>query len=143
MKILIICSKRFYDNIPNIKKELIKNDIEVFLPNCYDDPATEERMWHLGKDKHQEFKAKMYKQSEDTIKNMDAVLVLNFDKIKNGKVLSNYIGASTFLEIYEASMNNKKVYLMNPIPDNLLYEEIKGCGVEVINCDLNKLKEEI
>ena len=41
MKILIICSKRFYDNIPNIKKELIKNDIEVFLPNCYDDPATE------------------------------------------------------------------------------------------------------
>ena len=48
-----------------------------------------------------------------------------------------------FLEIYEASMNNKKVYLMNPIPDNLLYEEIKGCGVEVINCDLNKLKEEI
>ena len=29
MKILIICSKRFYDNIPNIKKELIKYDIEV------------------------------------------------------------------------------------------------------------------
>ena len=33
MKILIICSKRFYDNIPNIKKELIKNDIEVFFDN--------------------------------------------------------------------------------------------------------------
>ena len=93
MKILIICSKRFYDNIPNIKKELIKNDIEVFLPNCYDDPATEERMWHLGKDKHQEFKAKMYKQSEDTIKNMDAVLVLNFDKNTEGKIEKNYISS--------------------------------------------------
>ena len=90
MKILIICSKRFYGNIPNIKDELEQKNIQVFLPNCYDDPKTEERMWDLGKDKHQEFKAKMYKQSENTIKNMDAVLVLNFDKITDEKIDKNY-----------------------------------------------------
>ena len=84
MKILIICSKRFYENIPNIKKSLCKKNIQVFLPNCYDDPKIEERMWNLGREKHQEFKAQMYKQSEETIKNMDAVLVLNFDKIYIG-----------------------------------------------------------
>ena len=28
---------------------------------------TEQKMWNLGKKQHQEFKAKMYKQSEDTI----------------------------------------------------------------------------
>ena len=31
MKILIICSKRFYNMIPSIKKELEQNNIEVFL----------------------------------------------------------------------------------------------------------------
>lgn len=143
MKILIICSKRFYDNIPNIKKELIKNDIEVFLPNCYDDPATEERMWHLGKDKHQEFKAKMYKQSEDTIKNMDAVLVLNFDKNTEGKIEKNYIGGATFLEMYDAFRLNKKIYLYNDIPKGILYDEIEGFAPIIINGDLSKIKEDL
>ena len=141
MKILIICSKRFYDNIPNIKKELIKNDIEVFLPNCYDDPTKEERMWHLGKDKHQEFKAKMYKQSEDTIKNMDAVLVLNFDKNTEGKIEKNYIGGATFLEMYDAFRLNKKIYLYNDIPKGILYDEIEGFAPIIINGDLSKIKE--
>ena len=113
MKILIICSKRFYGNIPNIKNELEQKNIQVFLPNCYDDPKTEERMWNLGKEKHQEFKAQMYKQSEETIKNMDAVLVLNFDKITDEKVEKNYIGGATFLEIYDAFRLNKKIYLYN------------------------------
>ena len=142
MKILIICSKRFYDNIPNIKKELIKNDIEVFLPNCYDDPTKEERMWHLGKDKHQEFKAKMYKQSEDTIKNMDAVLVLNFDKNTEGKIEKNYIGGATFLEMYDAFRLNKKIYLYNDIPKGILYDEIEGFAPVIINGDLSKIKED-
>ena len=142
MKILIICSKRFYDNIPNIKKELIKNDIEVFLSNCYDDPTTEERMWHLGKDKHQEFKAKMYKQSEDTIKNMDAVLVLNFDKNTEGKIEKNYIGGATFLEMYDAFRLNKKIYLYNDIPKGILYDEIEGFAPVIINGDLSKIKED-
>ena len=96
MKVLIICSKRFYSNIPNIKKQLEENKIEVFLPNCYDDPKTEEKMWKLGEEEHQKFKAKMYKQSEETIKNMDGVLVLNFDKNTNGKIEKNYIGGTGF-----------------------------------------------
>lgn len=113
MKILIICSKRFYGNIPNIKNNLEQKDIQVFLPNCYDDPKTEERMWNLGREKHQEFKAQMYKQSEETIKNMDAVLVLNFDKITDEKIEKNYIGVATFLEIYDAyRLNKKNIYTM-------------------------------
>lgn len=43
-------------------------------------------MWDLGSAEHQEFKVKMYKQSENTIKNVDAVLVLNFDKNTEGKI---------------------------------------------------------
>ena len=142
MKILIICSKRFYGNIPNIKDELEQKNIQVFLPNCYDDPKTEERMWNLGREKHQEFKAKMYKQSEETIKNMDAVLVLNFDKITNEKIDKNYIGGATFLEMYDAFRLNKKIYLYNDIPKGILYDEIEGFAPVIINGDLSKIKED-
>ena len=139
MKILIICSKRFYGNIPNIKDELEQKNIQVFLPNCYDDPKTEERMWNLGREKHQEFKAQMYKKSEETIKNIDAVLVLNFDKITNEKIEKNYIGGATFLEIYDAFRLNKKIYLYNDIPEGMLYDEIQGFAPIIINGDLSKL----
>lgn len=142
MKILIICSKRFYGNIPNIKNELEKNKVEVFLPNCYDDPKTEEKMWKLGEEEHQKFKAKMYKQSEETIKNMDGVLVLNFDKNTNGKVEKNYIGGATFLEIYDAFRLNKKIYLYNEIAEGILFDEIQGFAPTIINGDLSKLKDE-
>ena len=143
MKILIICSKRFYGNIPNIKDKLEQKNIQVFLPNCYDDPKTEERMWNLGREKHQEFKAQMYKQSEETIKNMDAVLVLNFDKITNEKIFKNYIGGATFLEIYDAFRLNKKIYLYNDIPEGMLYDEIQGFAPIIINGDLSKIKEDL
>ena len=143
MKILIICSKKFYGNIPNIKDELEQKNIQVFLPNCYDDPKTEERMWNLGGEKHQKFKAQMYKQSEETIKNMDAVLVLNFDKITNEKIDKNYIGGATFLEIYDAFRLNKKIYLYNDIPKGMLYDEIQGFAPIIINGDLSKLKEDL
>jgi len=143
MKILIICSKRFYGNIPNIKNNLEQKNIQVFLPNCYDDPKTEERMWNLGKDRHQEFKAQMYKQSEETIKNMDAVLVLNFDKITDEKIEKNYIGGATFLEIYDAFRLNKKIYLYNDIPEGMLYDEIQGFAPIIINGDLSKIKEDL
>lgn len=140
MKLFIMCSKKFYNKISAIKCELEKRNIEVFLPNCYDDPKTEEKMWNLGKEEHQKFKAKMYKQSEDTIRNMDAVLVLNYDKNTNGKIEKNYIGGATFLEMYDAFRLNKKIYLYNDIPEGMLYDEIEGFAPIIINKDLSKIK---
>ena len=140
MKILIICSKKFYSKIEEVKKILEEKNIEVFLPNCYDDPTTEQRMWDLGKEEHQKFKAKMYKQSEDTISNMDAVLVLNLDKEKNGLIIKNYIGGATFLEMYDAFRLGKKIYLYNDIPKGMLFDEIEGFGPIIINGDLNLIK---
>ena len=139
MKILVICSKKFYSKIEEVKLELEKRGNEIFLPNCYDDPTAEQRAWDLGVDEHQKFKAKMYKQSENTISKMDAVLVLNLDKEKDGKILKNYIGGATFLEMYDAFRLGKKIYLYNDIPEGMLYDEIEGFGPTIINGDLNKL----
>ncbi len=97
-------------------------------------------MRNLGKKELQKFKAKMYKQSEETISDMDAVLVLNLDKEKNGKVFKNYIGGATFLEMYDAFRLGKKIYLYNNIPNGMLFDEIEGFDPIIINGDLNLIK---
>ena len=140
MIILIICSKKFYSKIEEIKKILEKNGNIVLLPNCYDDPTAEKRMWDLGKDEHQKFKAKMYEQSFNAISIVDAVLVLNFDKEKDGIILKNYIGGATFLEMYDAFRLNKKIFLYNDIPEGMLYDEIEGFNPVVINGNLDLIK---
>ena len=140
MKILIIGSKKFYSKIEEVKQKLEKQNNKVFLPNCYDDPLTEQKMWDLGKEKHQQFKAKMYKQSENTISKMDAVLVLNFDKRKDDKVFKNYIGGATFLEMYDAFRLGKKIFLYNDIPEGILFDEIEGFNPIIINGNLELIK---
>ena len=140
MKILVICSKKFYPKIEEVKEYLENKNVEVCLPNCYDDPTAEQKAWDLGVEEHKKFKARMYKQSEDTISQMDAVLVLNLDKEKDGKILKNYIGGATFLEMYDAFRLNKTIYLYNDIPEGMLYDEIQGFGPIVINGDLDLVK---
>lgn len=140
MKIFIICSKQFYSEVDNIKKKLECMNHEIYLPNCYDDPTCEARMKTIGVKEHQEFKAKMYKRSDEICKIVDAVLVLNFDKQKEGQIYKNYIGGATFLEMYDAFRNNKKIYLYNEIPEGMLYDEIEGFAPIIINGDLNRVK---
>lgn len=97
-------------------------------------------MWNLGKKEHQKFKAEMYKQSESTIKSVDAVLVLNYDKKVDGEIYKNYIGGATFLEMYDAFRLNKKIYLYNDIPACILYDEIQGFNPIILNGDLSNIK---
>lgn len=136
MKILIICSKAFYEKIEPIKEKLEEMGNIVELPNSYYDGNVEEKAWKQGSKAHAEFKEKMFKMSKERIENMDAVLTLNFDK--NEK--KNYIGGATFLELYEAFMQDKKIYLYNDIPEGMLYDEISGFSPIVIKGDLNLIK---
>lgn len=136
MRIFIICSKAFYPNIPPIKEKLENMGHEVVLPNSYDTPNAEQASWDLGPKAHAEFKAKMFKLSAERMDSMDAVLTLNFDK--NGK--KNYIGGATFLELYEAFMRNKKIFLYNDIPEGMLYDEIAGFAPTVIHGNLDLVK---
>lgn len=75
------------------------------------------------------------------IVNSDAVLILNFDK----RGIKNYIGGNTLMEIAFAYVNNKKIFLLNPIPGEMTYvDEIKAMVDEdtcILNGDLNKIKE--
>lgn len=135
MKILIICSKKFYLNIPEIKNSLESMGHNILLPNCYLDPGTEDRVRDLGIKEHSDFKRRMFNQSENIISNVDSVLVLNFNK--NG--VENYIGGATFLEMYDAFRVNKKIYLYNDIPEGILKDEIIGFSPILIKGDLTKI----
>ena len=133
MRILLICSKAFYHKLSEYKNDLESLGHEVYMPNCWDAPETEAKF--RGTSEHHLFKAKMFRQSEETIKNMDAVLVLNFNK--NGQ--ENYIGGATFLEIYDAFRMNKKIYFVNDIPNNMLKDELIGFNPIIVGEDLRKI----
>ncbi len=136
MKIFIICSKKFYDKVPEIKKKLENNGHEISLPNCFDDPATEGRHRDLGREAHSKWKAEMLKHSTGVIENNDAVLVINLDKYG----VKNYIGGATFLEMYDAFRLDKKIFLYNNVPEGILKDEIIGFDPVILGGDLSKIK---
>ena len=135
MKIFICASKHCYHHIPAIKEELEKQGHSITLPNSYEDPMHEERLKKESAEKHAEFKASMLRLQEKKIQANDALLIVNFEK--HGQ--PNYIGGATFLEIFKAFELNKKIFLMNPIPDNILKDEIVGMNPIIINKDISKI----
>ena len=132
MKIFIACSKHFYNKIPEIKEKLEKVGHKIALPNSYDEPMKEETMKAQGSKEHIKWKAEMLKKDKQNIEPNDAVLVLNFEK----KGISNYIGGATFLEIFRAWEMNKKIFLYNPIPDNIFKDELIGMNPNILNGDI-------
>jgi hypothetical protein len=135
MKIFIVCSKKFYDKIPSIQKELESMGHTISLPNCYDDPTTEEKYRNRGKAEHSAWKASMIEHSLNVIKNNDAILVLNFEK--NG--IKNYVGGATFLEMYDAIRLGKKIFMYNDIPEGIMQDEIIGFNPMIIHGDLSQI----
>lgn len=73
----------------------------------------------------------------DAIISSDAILVLNFDK----KDIPNYIGCNTLIEIAFAYAADKKIFLLQAIPDQpYIWDEINAMEPIVINGDLSLIK---
>lgn len=140
MKIFIVCSTSFYNKIKPIKEELERKNFEVLLPNSYEESITDHDYSNMTNEEYISFFKDMYNLSRNKISGIDAILVLNFDKEKNGIINKNYIGASTFLEMYEAFMQNKKIFIYNDYPNNMLLDEIKGFNPIILNGDLDNIK---
>ena len=136
MRIMIICSKHNYNKIPKVKKELEERGFSIELPMSYNNPFKEEEVKKIGLEAHIRWKGEMLFSQKIKVRSVDALLVLNFDKGAE----KNYLGGSTFLEMYEAWMHNKKIFLYNQIPENILKDEIVGFNPTILNKDLNKIK---
>ena len=135
MKLFLICSKSFYKDIPSYLKALEKKH-EIVFPNSYDNPREEKESFDRGEQAHRDFKRKAFERSRKVINDVDAVLCFNFEK--GGR--KNYIGGATFLELYDAYMANKKIFLWNDIPEGILYDEIHGFAPVIIHGDLRLIK---
>ena len=69
------------------------------------------------------------------IQGSDAILVCNFTR--DG--VENHVGGNTLMEMGFAHVNNKKVFLLNPIPNMPYTDEIKATCDVALNGDLAKI----
>jgi len=72
----------------------------------------------------------------NSIVNSDAILVLNYDKDD----IKNYIGGNTLMEMGFAHVHNKKIFLLNPVPEISYKDEILAMEPVILNGDLSKIK---
>lgn len=140
MKITICGSVKFADKLVDIYHQLETLGHEPIMHEDMfgiADGTAEELINGIELD-HSEIKKKhnFIKLWHDLIVSGDAILVCNFDK--NG--IKNYIGGNTLMEIGFAHTNDKKVFLLNPIPEDVSYaDEIKAMADVVIEGDLKKI----
>lgn len=136
MKIAIISSVTFANEVIEIKKELEKLGHTVEAPHNFHlyangTFAPETR----SESTENKIKDDLIRQYFKIIGESDAILAVNKDK--HG--IKNYIGGNTFLEIGFAHVLNKKIFLLNPVPDVLYSDEILAMENVVINNDLTKI----
>ena len=111
MTITICGSIKFFDEMVDIQKDLEQRDHTVLMP--VKAPGVD--YWEADNTKRVEAKKTLELINEHfyKIEKSDAILVVNITK----KEIKNYIGANTFLEIGFAHYTGKKIFLLNPIPD--------------------------
>lgn len=140
MRITICGSVKFADKLVDIYRQLEKLGHEpVMHEDMFGiaDGTAKELIDGIGLD-HSEVKKKhnFIKLWYNLIVGSDAILVCNFDK--NG--IKNYIGGNTLMEIGFAHVNDKKIFLLNPVPEDVPYtDEIKAMVDSVIEGDLSKV----
>lgn len=133
MKIFICASKHCYGHVAKVKEALENMGHVITVPNSYDNPGKEVEMHQIGAREHSEWKRAMIRLQKEKVLANDAIVVLNFEK--NGQ--PNYLGGATFLEIFQAFDNNKKIFLYNPIPEGIFKDELLGIGPVILNGDLS------
>lgn len=140
MKITICGSVKFVDKLVEIYHKLKELGHEPLMHEDMfgiADGTAKEMIEGISKN-HGEIKKKynFIKIWHNLIKSGDAILVCNFDKNE----IKNYIGGNVLMEIGFAHVNNKKIFLLNDIPNISYKGEIEAMVDEVINGDLNKIK---
>lgn len=140
MKITICGSVTFRKEMVDAKNKLNEMGHEGIIHQVMEDLALGRNPELMKRVDEEHAKVKrecgFIKWYHDSITNSDAILVLNYDK--NG--IKNYIGGNTLMEIGFAHVNGKKIFLLNPPPEEVSYaEEINAMVDSVLDGDLNKI----
>ena len=85
--------------------------------------------------KEKDVKLKAMRDFDKNLEQSDAILVANYEK--NG--IENYIGINSIMEIGMAFNKNKKIFILNNIPDNCK-DELEAAQCVVLKGDLKKIQ---
>ncbi len=144
MRIIVCGSAHFGDEMRRVKEHLVEMGHEVVLPLAvekFDLKSYDDAQKLKGKkDYITHIKPMLTKVHFDEIKNSDAIFVVNTEK--NG--IKNYIGGATFAEIMVAFCYGKKIFFLNPLPDDEKLkpytDELASVGPVVINGDFGMVR---
>lgn len=130
MKIAICGSMKFGKEMLQLKQELENKGHQVIVPantESYADGSIDvENKW-------EKIQLDVIKAYFEKIKEQDAILVVNKDKNN----IQNYVGGNSLIEIAFAHVLEKKIFLLNPIPEINYSDEIKAMKPIVLNGNLN------
>lgn len=119
-----------------IGNKLSESGFEVTLPKHTKEFAEKVfKQENSGESTKNKIEQDLIRDYYEKIKKSDALLVVNVDK--NG--IKNYIGGNAFLEVGFAHCLNKKVFLLNDIPEMTYTDEILAMEPVVLNGDLSLL----
>lgn len=142
MKLVICGSNAFKEQMLEYREKLKDLGHEGIVHPDYDAFARGEKqeVWHkITSGQHHEVKREegYIKWYYGAICSSDGILVLNLDK----KGIKNYIGGNTLMEIAFAYVHNKKIFLLNPIPEEISYTpEIKAMVDNILMGNLSKME---
>jgi len=142
MKIVICASISFTNKIKEVAEQLSEKGYDVEIPltsqRIINGELTLEEFYKEQKNGDgalRKIQDGVIKRYYEIIKNSDAVLVINMDK--NG--IENYIGGNTLIEMAFAHVLDKKVFLLNPIPEISYKDEIMAMRPIVLDGNLAKV----
>lgn len=140
MKIMIIGSMAFTNEMLELKDELHKLGHEVDIPFGAE-PHMNDKTFVDNLDGNLEFciENDIMRRNFDFIKEHDAVLVINHRRNE----VDGYIGISALMELGVAHFLRKKIFLLNPIPDYKSHRwahEVEIMQPIILNGDLGKIK---
>lgn len=130
---ITICgSMKLLERMKVVETNLKEMGFIVLMPNL-----TEKKDYSvMTKEEQAKHKNKMIVDHVEKIKKSDAILLVN-EQLKN---IEGYIGANSFLEMGIAFALDKKIFLLNNIPDQPNYVEMAGMFPTVLNGDLSGIK---
>lgn len=141
MKIYVLGSTTFVKEMIKYVKKLKEAGHDSWIHPHYLDYVNQKMHPHLKRidaGEHAQVKIEhdYIRQHYEHILESDAIFVVNLDK----NSIKNYIGGNVLIELGQAYVNNKKIFLLNPIPDMSYTEEIIALQPIVIHGDFNKIK---
>jgi hypothetical protein len=137
MKIAVCGSMTFYEEMRAIKEGLEILGHEAILPiEEFEEVPIEARQDITDAEiVNAKIEYDFIRKHFHNIDESDSILVLNYEK----KGIPGYIGGNTFLEMGHAFGLNKKIYLMNLVPNMEYLTEMQAMQPVVIDGDLTKI----